>query len=290
MLVIFLSGACLTPLAGWLDTPRWLRLAGGGAVLILAVLFSPNIGGFPWAGAILLGLWIATSLVFLVRMGLDAGRWVWPRDAFIALWILGFVCMMLMVMDWVAVRYYHIVTPALGLYVVRIFERRFGRYAQRALAVFTAAVVAFTALLGYADYRQADPGRRIGPLLEARGITGGDRHFYLGDSFTVSYLRELGWVPAFPDTEFRPGDLVLSKDVTMPLVWFLRRGLPLREVETFDFPTRFPIKVMDFRGSAGFYASVWGALPFTFSLSPWERFRLYEVVGDNGDGEWRGDR
>ena len=25
---------------------------------------------------------------------------------------------------------------------------------------------------------------------------------------------------------------------------------------------------------------VWGALPFTWSTGPWERFRLYEVQGD----------
>ena len=119
-------------------------------------------------------------------------------------------------------------------------------------------------------------------LLRAQGIEGGPRHFYLGDSFTMSYLREEGWVPAFPQTEFQPGDLVLSKDVTMPLVWFAAKNPPRRALATFDFPTAFPIKVMDFRGSAGFYASVWGALPFTFSRAPWERFRLYEIVESDG--------
>jgi hypothetical protein len=277
MLAIFFSGACLTPLVGWFRAPRWLVLAGIFTGLILFKIFSSPVGGFPLPSAALLGLWIATALVFLLRLGWDGPAWVWPRDAFIAVWILGFLAMMLVVMDWVAVRYYNIVAPAVAFAAVRILERRAAR-PTKAIAVVTAVLVGFTGLLAYADYRQAGPAREIGPMLKERGIQGGPRHFYLGDSFTMSYLRDDGWIPAFPDTEFQPGDLVLAKEVTMPLAWFARKHLPLRLVATFDFPTRFPIKVMDFRASAGFYASVWGALPFAWSTGPWERFRLYEVL------------
>ena len=69
----------------------------------------------------------------------------------------------------------------------------------------------------------------------------------------------------------------------MPLIWFKRRPLVLRELDRFEYPMATPLKVMDFSGSAGFYASVWGALPFTFSTGPAERFRLYEVVGVRKD-------
>jgi hypothetical protein len=54
--------------------------------------------------------------------------------------------------------------------------------------------------------------------------------------------------------------------------------LTLKVIREFDYPSCFPIRIMDNKGSAGFYASVWGALPFTFSNSPLERFHLYEVV------------
>jgi hypothetical protein len=64
----------------------------------------------------------------------------------------------------------------------------------------------------------------------------------------------------------------------MPLAWFFRKPLRGRLVATYEFPSRFPLKVMDYNGSAGFYASVWGALPFTWSRGPWERFRLFEIL------------
>ena len=279
MLAIFFSGACLAPIGGWSGAPRWLIATGVAVGTLLTGLFFSSVGGFPMAAAALLGFWIATTLVFLVRLAIDAPSGVWPRDAFIACWVFGFLAMMLVVMDWVAVRYYHIVAPAVAIAVVRMFERR-GDGATRRIAWSSLALIAFTGLLAFSDYRQAEPARRIGALLHARGVEGGPRHFYLGDSFTMSYLRDDGWVPAFASTAFQPGDLVLSKEVTMPLVWFVQKRLPLRTVETFNFPTWFPIKVMDFRASAGFYASVWGALPFAWSTGPWERFRLYEVQAD----------
>jgi hypothetical protein len=123
----------------------------------------------------------------------------------------------------------------------------------------------------------------MGSQLSADGYPGSPRHFYLGDSFTMSYLKGHGWTPAFPETQFRAGDVVLSKDVTMPLVWFFRKPLHAELLKTYEFESQFPLKVMDYQGSAGFYASVWGALPFTWSWGPWERFRLFRILEAPGD-------
>jgi len=183
------------------------------------------------------------------------------------------------VMDWVAVRYFHIVVPAMAMGAVRMIEVRRPGHERKVLNGILGAMLVAGGVLAYADYQQADPGRRIGPILAQSGHPGGERRFYLGDSFTMSYLRGYGWTPCFPQTELRAGDQVLSKEVTMPLIWFARKPLVLRPLATYDFPTRFPVKVMDMKGAAGGYASIWGALPFSISDSSWERFRLYEVIG-----------
>lgn len=278
-LLVFFSGASLLPLISWAAVSRKSFVAGFALGATTAGALTSAWGGFGWPAASLIGLWVATTALFCWNIGSLRSSWIWPRDAFLIVWIAGFLGMMLMVMDWVAVRYFHIVAPALAMVAVRVVEMRWpGR--QRAVL---AGLVAFMAVAGgalaYADYRQAEPNRQIGPALVENGFRGGDRRFYLGDSFTVSYLRRFGWTPLFPQTELRPGDLVLAKEVTMPLVWFARKPIEVRGLATFDFPSRFPLKVMDMRHSAGFYASVWGALPFTFSSGPWERFRLYRVTG-----------
>lgn len=275
---IFLSGVSIVPLLGWVLADRKTILISLLGAAILMFIFTGPYGGFTKTQGLLLSLWFVTSILIL---GLFAGRykmWIYPRDHFLFLWVIGFAVMMLIVMGWVAARYYVIVIPALIFMVVRLVEMRWVDRSIIFLKPALAVVFIFSTLLAYADYKQAEPSRLIGPELKAAGFNGGERHFYLGDSFTMSYLRDEGWIPCFPETEFQLGDFILAKEVTMPLSWFQRKPVVLTQVRVFDYPTQFPLKVMDYEGSAGFYASVWGALPFTFSRASWERFRLFHVT------------
>ncbi len=295
-LLVFFSGSLLVPLAIWpLAAPRMRAVCALIGVALFALLAS-STGGFTPLQAIFLAVWLATSLVFFGELALRAVQAMLPfintysyggllhflhenrHDVFLTFWITGFMWMMMAVMGWVAARYYCLVVPAVVFILVRLIERRWPAQATKAFCGAAVFLFVMSGALAYADMKQAEPARTMGARLLANGIAGGERHFYLGDSFTMSYLKEYGWTPSFPDTEFKPGDLVLSKDVTMPLVWFFQKHLQGRLVATYDFPSDFPLKVMDYDGSAGFYASVWGALPFTWSWGPWERFRLIEIL------------
>jgi hypothetical protein len=227
----------------------------------------------------LLGLWLVTSFHLFKKIYNDRNFWTKPQDVFLYFWLIEFCLLMLVVMDWVAVRYFLIATPAIVFLSARFIETHFVGKIKSTLGAVCGFTFLISLSLAYADYNQASPGRALGPKLTGMGFNQqGARRFYLGDSFTMSYLKKYGWVPCFPETELKVGDLVLSKEVTMPLVWFARRPYELQPVVEINYPSRFPIKVMDYSGSAGFYASVWGALPFTFSSSPWERFKIYEVT------------
>jgi hypothetical protein len=83
--------------------------------------------------------------------------------------------------------------------------------------------------------------------------------------------------------ELKPGDRILSSEVTFPLYWLLKKGVPIKEIAVFEFPSRFPVRVMDSYGGAAFYASAWGPLPFTLSSKPLERFHLFEVIAPVGN-------
>jgi hypothetical protein len=295
-LLVFFAGSLLAPLAMWpLAAPR-LRAVSLLIGVALFALLASSAGGFTPLQAALLSVWMATSIVFLGELTLRSVHALLPflntrsyaglrhflhenhHDVFLTCWIMGFMWMMVVVMNWVAVRYYFLVAPAVVFMMVRLIERTRPAAAARWLSAMVALLFVVSGALAYADMKQAEPARAMGARLRASGVQGGERHFYLGDSFTMSYLKEAGWTPAFPETQFKPGDLVLSKDVTMPLAWFFHKNLRGRLIATYDFPSHFPLKVMDYQGSAGFYASVWGALPFTWSWGPWERFRLFEIL------------
>jgi hypothetical protein len=72
--------------------------------------------------------------------------------------------------------------------------------------------------------------------------------------------------------------MILAPERTLPLGWFLRTRPSVRLVMSFDFPTKFPLRVMDNPSDAGFYASAWGPLPFSVATGPWERFHLFEII------------
>lgn len=276
---VFFSGALLAPLVAWAAATARARVFAALAAFLFAVFLSSKLGGFTRAQSALLGVWIVTSFLFAFAMWRSRAEWVFPRDHFLALWVGGFVAMMLVVMDWVAARYFCLVAPAVGFFAVRLIEMRWREAAPKILKPLLVALFVVSGSLAVVDYQQAEPSRLIGPALRAKGVTGGDRHFYLGDSFTMSYMKQEGWVPCFPQTPLQAGDLILAKEVTMPLVWFGRRPYVVNELERISYPSSLPLKVMDYRGSAGFYASVWGALPFTFSTGPAELYRLFEIKG-----------
>ncbi len=274
----FFSGALLLPLVAWGVVGPRVRLWSAMPVALLTIFLSSNVGGFSLSQAALLGLWIVTSCLFVGTVWSNRKAGIFPRDHFLVFWVAGFMGMMLLVMDWVAGRYYCLVAPAVGFLTVRLIEVPWKEKAPAMLKAILILLFLFTFALAVADYHQANPVRVLRQQLIAKNYLGGERRFYLGDSFTMSYLKRDGWVPCFPETELRVGDQVLAKEVTMPLVWFARKPVRVRIVDTFEYPSFLPLKVMDYAGSAGFYASVWGALPFTFSTGPWERFRLVEVT------------
>jgi len=286
-LFVFFSGAILFPLVGWGFFPKKTNIFNGLFVFFLAFLLSSSAGGFSFFQGLLFSLWFFTAFVFVSALVVIyfKKQWEFPNDIFLGGWVFGFFAMMIIVMPWVAVRYFVIVVPAVVFLSVKMVEIRWPTRATQILKESFIALMVISCSMAYADYKQASPSRDLAGRLERDGFEGGERHFYLGDTFTMSYFRGEGWIPSFPETKFKKGDWVLAKEVTMPLVWFFKNPLEVKILAVFDYPTRFPIKVMDFQGSAGFYASVWGALPFTFSPSSWERFHLLEVVSvkENSD-------
>jgi hypothetical protein len=297
--LIFFSGVLLAPLAGWAQAGRGPRLAAGLSAALLAGFLSSAKGGYDVLQAVQMAAFAFGGVLFLLEALRRAGSS--PERRFLAVWLLLGSLQMVFVMGWFAARYYLVVLPpAILLFYAwlqdagRSFPSRLNRRQSLAAAAFFAAGLA----LAWADHRQAGVHRLVRADVVRDGWeAAGGRRFYLGDSFTGSVLKDAGWETAFPETEFKPGDLVLARQVVMPAWWFrLVRlesahgpdgpGLFARTdgpgqfeiVKVYEYPWAFPLRVMDNDGAAGFYASVWGALPFAASKSPLDRYVLLKVT------------
>ncbi len=273
VLLAFLAGGTIAPLVVWFAADRRYVLAFGLIFAVLAAFFRGPHGGFSGEEAILFALWISTSLLLIV---LFLGRWrSWnrPSDHFIFTWLILFLTMMIVVMQWVAVRYYMIAAPALVFLCTRLVEVEFAQRATRILSATIAVTFVFGLSLAYADYCQAESSRFI-----VRALTGQPAGHYFSEDFTMTYLLRQGWKPVNDPLKLSVGELVVATSVTLPIHWFLRTHPPVRLAASYEDSSHFPVKVMDASSGAGFYASAWGPLPFTFSTGPWERFYLFEII------------
>jgi hypothetical protein len=279
----FFSGVFLLPLVGWGELgDRKKTLMGVLAAVLFALFLAGPWGGFSPGQALLLsGLTVGGILFFWATITFLRGSNS-RFDVFLVGWLLIGAVQMVYVMQWVAARYYlTILVPAVCL-THRLWQRRDAFFPARGRRRYIAAAVVlflFSLALAVGDYLQADTQRRIAAdVTRDQLLSSGRRGIYLGDSFTSSYLKAAGWTPGFRDTPFKNGDLLLKQEVIMPPWWFRPHGYRLRPLGVYEYPSVWPLRLMDNRGSAGFYASAWGALPFTFSRGPLERTTLFEVV------------
>jgi 4-amino-4-deoxy-L-arabinose transferase-like glycosyltransferase len=276
----FLTGSLGFPFFAVPRTRRGVAVAGSawGALTVLGVL-----AGFTlFQGAFIASL-VVLGTVFLGDVLTVAVRSPFSGDRFLALWLLLGAVQMIWVMQWVAARYYlTLLPPAVFLFLRALRTRR--AHAPEAFGRVVARTAGVLFLLGgglaVADWAQAETGRRIvDDLRRDAPVAPSGRKFILWDSFRAGdLLKEDGWQPAFPETVFVPGDLLLRPEVVMPPWWFGPGRPPLAVRAIHNYPCRFPVRVMDNRGAAGFYASAWGPLPFTLSRSPLERYTLFEVL------------
>jgi hypothetical protein len=158
--------------------------------------------------------------------------------------------------------------------------------------VFGRTVLAVTAVFGlliaHADYVQAntivtlaDTLKSDIPKFEKMAPPVHSHWYYLADTFDGSqpYLEPLGWQNVMPDQKFQPGDLFLRAYYRKSSWWNIQNiRQRFQPVARFDVTSWNPVRVMDVPASAGFYASVWGALPWTVTHHPLERFELYQAV------------
>ncbi len=168
--------------------------------------------------------------------------------------------------------------PAAALLVVRALEARDARPLERraVLAVPLALGLLAGLVVAQGDAGLANSARRAArELVQAHGD--GSRVVFQGAWGFQMYMQQLGAERLRIDgTQLRPGDVVITPGTNTNLVAL--PGGALEPVAIVEFPAgRFATTLSRERG-AGFYASLWGPLPFVFGPVPAERYRVERVV------------
>lgn len=235
--------------------------------------------GLRWTTATLFGLFAAGGLAVLalavaeLRRRRDAESWL------LFLWVAG-TFVFAAILNWTTNgRSILPMVPAAAVLIVRRLEKRDKgtrepSMMQIAAGVAAAAMVAFA--VGWADLAYAGSARQAAREIHEKYRDRTGRQWFEGHWGFQYYMEALGARAIdMKNAKFSRGDLIVVPEnntnvVPPPLEW-------ARLLETVEVPSSRWIATMQPALGAGFYADVFGPLPFTVGKVPPERYRIFEV-------------
>lgn len=267
------------PFAGWLRG-RALALAALSAAIICQLV----AGHYALWQKALLVFFVALGLLFsgrafvevaaqLARLRSRAGC---DRTAlFLGLWFCGVLLYCSTILFTSTARYIlPLVLPALLL----LGRNLDSSYRRGYLAACLAATVSLSLLLAAADYEFAHIYVDISNKLRRDFASRGFAVNFCGEWGFRHYLEAAGFkLLGSDDSTLRGGEIVARPRLATP--YRLAEDLEsiMVKIDSLSYTPRLPLRLLDDGSRAGFYASHWGLLPYSFSRSPLERVDLYQV-------------
>ncbi len=167
--------------------------------------------------------------------------------------------------------------PALGILLARGLERH-GPVAKPALALGVGTSFALALAVAYGDARLAGSARTAAAALVSQYATPAEpdeRFVFQGSWGFQYYMEELGAEKfEIGRHEMNPGDRMVVPGNNTNLVRVPEGRAREPEIETFEKADW--VSLLARRRSAGYHASVWGVLPFSFGASVPARYAVYE--------------
>ena len=247
-------------------------------------------GELSTSGALLYAVFMAATLVALGAILINTATQLLAlaqrRQAdmdilFLGLWLSLGLATMILLLPHASVKYYLPVLAPLVLLLIRELEVRLRPAALvRGLVVASLALTLVVGLIiSMVDYRYAQSYRDFAREVSWRYPDAGTVWF-IGEWGFRYYLEQEGYRYLTSDSiEPAPGDIILEASL---MNWPISPQVASRRelIDTMVSDWEFPVRVMNFNASAGYYGSYWGALPYAFTSEPVESFRVYRVGPD----------
>ncbi|MFQ5353949.1 MAG: hypothetical protein ACE5DR_03280, partial [Thermodesulfobacteriota bacterium] len=172
--------------------------------------------------------------------------------------------------------------PAVGILIARAIERRYDVTALtkrwRLYAPLAPALI-LALFVSHADYAFANSGRDVARMLNEKYISKGETLWFQGHWGFQYYMEAYGARPFDRNTpRIRTGDLMVrsynnSNISDMPEALFY-----ITLIEVINNPLPRTMAVMSFRPrAAGFYSSVFGAIPYVFGHTETDRYGVVRL-------------
>jgi 4-amino-4-deoxy-L-arabinose transferase-like glycosyltransferase len=292
LLGLVFTGGCALP-ALFLSPQLWKRrsifatvavaIAAGLAISGHQAWFETPRASAVWtAVSAQMALWIAGGLS-AVGVALISLRKITPERLLLSLWA-GGTFFFAAYLNWtINARSVLPMIPAAAILVACLLERRKTAPTPRSLALTGAALLAAAVVsiwVTRADANLANAGRTAAAQLSRQVGPSHAAVYFEGHWGFQYYLQQSGARPAdLRNSPFHAGDVLIIPENTTNS-FGPPPGFVLAEVRMVELPLAGGIATMSEPAGAGFYASVWGPLPFAFGRVPPERYLVARLTPD----------
>jgi 4-amino-4-deoxy-L-arabinose transferase-like glycosyltransferase len=283
----FFGGALLPQAlcAPWLWSSRALAALAGVALALFGLGAAlPAIGDFPLrdeSGAPRIGYLVQLALfasagVHLLALALAEALRTRDATSLLLLAWVGGVFVFAAFTNWVPnVRAVLPAAPAAAVLVAQRLAARAGPW-RSALIVPIALSVALGLVAAQADRAHAESARQAAHSLAQRYGGGPARLFFQGTWGFQYYMQAEGIPKLDPaSTQLGAGDRVIAPANNSNVIFFPESRARTIAVER--FPSGALASVHSKPAGAGFYAALWGPLPFVLGEAAHERYLIYEM-------------
>jgi len=267
------------------------RILVGAAILVVlmiaALAFMTKFGmvslrpseGVRWGLIIQLSVMTVIGLGVIYLAAADMGQCRNAESLLLLLWVAGTFVFATFVNWAVNARSVLPMAPAVGILLIRRLEQR-NRAGQRAktgwakIVLIPAAVVSL--LVCGADYSWAQTTRRAAEEINQTFANRAAKVWFQGH-WGFQYYMEAAKHEAFDGLhcQRRPGDIIIIPGNNTNTVH--PSAEEARRIRTWRFARWRWLATMDSSVGAGFYADVWGPLPFAFGHTQPEKYYAYVV-------------
>lgn len=284
----FLGGCLLTTFffAPYLwSRPTLLAWSGLGVAAALGLRALGHVGPLPLVvdGAARWDLIIqmAVYLVGGVHLLALAARALWQERTvdvlMLTLWLFG-VWFFASFTNWTTTaRAVLPAAPAAAILLARALERRPTAPSVPATAAALGIGLALSLTVAWADYGLAASARTAAARVTTQYADTGGKLYFQGAWGFQQYMETAGATRLdFDRVRLQPRDIVVTPSLNTNLV--VLPGWAMHELETFEIPAGVGVTTLSPERGAGFYAALYGPLPFAFGPVPPERYTVARVA------------
>lgn len=291
IITLSFAGGCMLPallLLPLLWSRRWIAAQLFGGVLVgVAVarhwifLDAPRAGDHWGLLSAQLAIFVVGGLSVLALTGLSPYERRGADSMLLALWILGALVFSGFVNWAINARAVLPIIPAVAILIVQRLERAGcfspGRFPWK-LAAPLVASGALSLAIAWSDARLANSARDAATVISSQFRDSARPMYFEGHWGFQYYMQRAGAQPTdIRKTRFQTGDLLVIPENTTNS-FGPPPGFQLADVRILPLDLPQPLATMSQPLGAGFYASVWGPLPFAIGPVPPERYMIARLV------------